>query len=133
MQWYGEELMSCADKIILNNMKFFGYHGVLPEEQEKGQNFFIDVEMFTNTKRAGLSDNLEETIHYGEVFEIIEEITINKKFRLIERLAEVISLEILSRYEKIDKIIVRVRKPDAPIKGDFDWAGVEIERDRNDL
>ena len=125
--------MSCKDKIILSNMKFYAYHGVYTEEQEKGQNFYIDVEMFTDTKKAGLSDNLEDTINYGEVYGIIKDINTKDKFQLIEKLADYISKEILSRFIEIEKIIVRVRKPDAPINGDFDWAGIEVERDRNDL
>jgi 7,8-dihydroneopterin aldolase/epimerase/oxygenase len=125
--------MNSKDKILLNNMKFFGYHGVFPEEQEKGQNFFIDVELFTDIKKAGLTDNLEDTINYGEVYGIIKKVTTTNKFRLIEKLTESISREILSSYKTIDKVIVRVRKPDAPIEGEFDWAGVEVERDRNDL
>ena len=125
--------MSCKDKIILSNMKFYGYHGVLPEEREKGQNFFIDAEMFTDIKKSGLSDNLGDTMDYSEVYNVIKNITTNKKFRLIEKLADNISREILSEFKEIDKIIVRVRKPDAPIDGELDWAGVEVERDRNDL
>jgi 7,8-dihydroneopterin aldolase/epimerase/oxygenase len=125
--------MSGSDKILLNNMKFYGYHGVLLQEQEKGQNFYIDVEIITDIKRAGTSDCLEDTIDYGKVYEIIKNVTINNKFRLIEKLAHNISLEILSEFETIEKIIVRVRKPDAPIDGEFDWAGDEIERNRNDL
>jgi 7,8-dihydroneopterin aldolase/epimerase/oxygenase len=125
--------MGSLDKIILSNMKFYGYHGVMPQEQENGQNFFIDVEMFTDIEKPGLSDNLEDTIDYSEVYGVIKNITTNEKFRLIEKLADNISREILLRFEKIDKIIVRVRKPDAPIDGEFDWAGVQVERDRNDL
>ena len=85
----------------------------IPEEQEKGQNFYIDVEMFTETKKAGLSDNLEDTINYGEVYGIIKDINTKNKFQLIEKLADYISKEILSRFIEIEKIIVRVRKPDA--------------------
>ena len=65
-------VMSNYDKILLNNMKFYAYHGVLPEEQEKGQNFYIDVEIDYSTKKAGLSDNLEDTIDYSLVYEIIK-------------------------------------------------------------
>lgn len=125
--------MKNKDKIILSNLKFYAYHGVFAEEQEKGQNFFIDVEMFFNIKKAGNSDNLEDTIDYGKVYDIIKNINMHNKFKLIEKLAESISVEILSIFKEIEKIIVRVRKPDAPINGEFDWAGVEIERDRNDL
>ena len=125
--------MSCKDKIILKNMKFFAYHGVLEKEQLEGQYFYIDVEMFMDIKKAGLSDHLEDTINYGEVYEIVKKVTINNKFQLLEKLADQVYREILSTYGEMEKILVRVRKPDAPIDGEFDWAGVEIERDRNDL
>lgn len=120
-----------TDKIILKNMKFFGYHGVFPEEQEKGQHFYIDVEMCTDLKKAGATDNLEDTIDYSAVYNIVKEITETKRFRLIERLADIISREILSRHESISEILVRVRKPEAPIGGELDWAEVEIKRLRN--
>lgn len=125
--------MISKDKIILKNLKFYAYHGVFLEEQEKGQNFYIDVEMYTDIKKAGISDELEDTVHYGEVYDIIKDINTNKKFKLIEKLADSISREILSKFKEIEKIKVQVRKPEAPINGEFDWAGVEIERDRNDL
>lgn len=121
------------DKITLKNMKFFAYHGVLPEEQINGQNFFIDVEMFADVKKAGKTDELEDTVNYGAVFGIVESVAKNNKFRLIEKLADSISREILSSYKIINRTIVRVRKPDAPIDGEFDWAEVEVERIRDDL
>ncbi len=121
------------DKITLKNMKFYGYHGVLPEEQEKGQYFFIDVEMVADLKKAGQTDNLEETIDYSRVFETVREIAENRKYRLIERLGDSISREILSTYEGIDELTIRIRKPDAPMGGELDWAEIEIKRSKNDL
>ena len=119
------------DKIVLKNMKFYGYHGVYPEEREKGRYFHIDVEMFADLKKPGATDNLEDTVDYSDVYNIIKEITETKKFRLIERLADTISREILSRHEKISGITVRVRKPEAPVGGELDWAEIEIKRFRN--
>lgn len=119
------------DKILMKNLKFFGYHGVLEEEQLKGQNFYIDVEMCTDLEKACCSDNLQHTVDYSAVYDIIKYITENNKFRLVEKLAGSISGEILSRYREIDEITVRVRKPEAPINGEFDWVGVEITRGRN--
>lgn len=116
------------DKIEIRNMKLYGYHGVLSEEREKGQYFIIDVEIFFNLKNAGISDELVETIDYSKVFDIIKNINKNNKFRLIERFAHVISQEILSTFGGINSIIVRVKKPDAPIDGEFEWVGIEIER-----
>ncbi|HOM01879.1 MAG TPA: dihydroneopterin aldolase [Acetivibrio sp.] len=121
------------DKIILKDMKFYGYHGVFPEEREKGQNFYIDVEAFLDLKKAGETDDLEETVDYSKIYDIIKNINENNKFRLIERFAHIISREILSTFRQIDWVVVRVRKPDAPIEGEFEWVGVEIERFSNEI
>lgn len=135
MLWFAEVICEefMKDKIILKNMKFYGYHGVLPKEQEEGQFFFIDVEMYTDLSAAGRTDDLLDTVDYSKVFEIAREITEKRKFRLIETLAYNISGEILSRFQMLNTVIIRVRKPDAPIPGEFDWAEVEIERSRNEV
>jgi len=120
-----------TDKILLKGMKFYGYHGVYPEEQAKGQYFIIDVEMLADLKKAGETDDLEKTIDYSRVYYTIKDIAEGKKFKLIEMLADVISREIISKYEMVKGVKVTVKKPDAPIEGEFDWVGVEIERFRN--
>lgn len=120
------------DKIILKNMKFFAYHGVLEEERLNGQYFFVDTVMSVDLKQAGKTDELGDTVDYSAVYNIIKDITENNKFRLIECLADNISREIMSRYKNIKEILVHVRKPDAPIGGELDWAEVEITRTDND-
>lgn len=120
------------DKIVLKDIKLYGYHGVFPEERENGQKFFIDIEAFADLRKAGESDDLSQTVDYSKIYDIIKYINNNNKFRLIERFAHVISREILSTFEEITEIIVRVRKPDAPIEGDFAWVAVEIKRSRNE-
>jgi dihydroneopterin aldolase len=117
----------------MKNMKFFGYHGVYLQEQSEGQDFIIDVEMHLDLRKPGNTDNLEDTIDYSKVYDLIGQISKGNKFRLVERLADVISREILSRYKEISEITVCVKKPEAPINGEFDWVGVEIERSRDDL
>jgi dihydroneopterin aldolase len=114
-------------------MKFYGYHGVLPEEQENGQDFYIDVEMSLDLKKPGKTDELSDTVNYAEVYGIIKYVTKSYKFRLIEKLAERISREILSSYDKIYEIMVRVKKPEAPLTGEFDMVGVEVRRKREEL
>ncbi|NMB96723.1 MAG: dihydroneopterin aldolase [Clostridiaceae bacterium] len=121
------------DKIILKNMKFYAYHGVLPEERMRGQYFIIDVELYTNLLLAGNSDNLEHTVNYAEVYDDIKNITLHNRFMLIERLAESIAQFILNKYKNVEKTKILVKKPQAPIKGEFDWMGVEIERSRKHL
>jgi dihydroneopterin aldolase / 2-amino-4-hydroxy-6-hydroxymethyldihydropteridine diphosphokinase len=116
------------DKITLKNMKFYAYHGVFDEEQENGQDFFVDVELFADLREPGYSDVLAHTLDYGEAYEIIKNVTLSNKFKLIEKLAQSIADAMLSRFAAIDSIVVRVRKPNAPINGEFDYMEVEISR-----
>lgn len=120
------------DKIILSNLGFYGYHGVLNEEKVLGQKFFIDVELFLNTKKAGKDDDMNQSVSYADVYTIIKEITENKKFDLIEALAENIASEVLEKFRLVNSIMVRVKKPEAPVNGIFDYFAVEIRRDKNE-
>lgn len=119
------------DKIILRNMKFYAYHGVLPEENKLGQNFYIDLDIYRSLEQAGKNDDLDQSINYGEVYKIVEEITTENTFKLIEKLASEIAKTLLLSFD-IDKIWIRVKKPEAPINGNFDFVGVEIVRKRSD-
>jgi 7,8-dihydroneopterin aldolase/epimerase/oxygenase len=125
------------DKIIIKNMRFFAYHGVLDKEKANGQDFIIDAELSLDLKKPGNTDDLNDTADYSTVYGIIRNITENNKFRLIEKLADSIAREILSRFKEIVKIIIQVRKPDAPIadarkSGGFDYVAVEVTRFAND-
>ena len=120
------------DKIILKDMAFYGYHGLLKEESVLGQKFFIDIEIETDTKEAGINDDFTKTINYAEVYEITREFTEDKRFNLIEALAENIASEILNRFDIAHSVMVRIRKKEAPVKGIFDYMGVEIRRYQNE-
>jgi dihydroneopterin aldolase len=122
-----------VDKILIKDIKLYGYHGVLDKEREIGQNFYIDIEMAVDLKAAGITDDLGNTVDYSKVYDIINNINERNKFRLIESFAHNISEEVLKAFDKIKEIMVRVRKPDAPIDGDFGWVGVEIKRSRENV
>ncbi len=119
------------DKIIMKNLCFYGYHGVLPEENKLGQKFFIDVELYVNLKTAGISDDVEDTVNYAEAYAIVKEITENQQYKLIEALAENIADTILNKFQTVEEIEIQVRKPEAPVKGIYDYFAVEIRRKRN--
>ena len=115
------------DRISLKNMVFFGYHGVLPAEQELGQRFMIDVCLYTDLAPAGKSDDLTQTVNYAEVYDVVKDITENRRFKLIEALAEEIAGHILDRFP-VQQVAVTVRKPSAPVAGIFDYAEVSVTR-----
>lgn len=120
------------DKILLQGMAFFGYHGVLPEENRLGQKFFVDIELYLDLKNAGRGDDLNSSINYGEVYEQVKDIVENRRFKLIEALAEEISSHLFNNYSILKEVMVRVRKPEAPVPGIYDYFGVEIQRKRDE-
>lgn len=119
------------DKIILKNLAFYGYHGVLAEENTLGQKFYVDIELYLNLKKAGMSDNIEDTISYAQVYEKVKNIVENKRFNLLEALAENIALTILDHDCQINQVFVQLRKPEAPVNGIYDYFAVEIRRKQN--
>ncbi len=119
------------DKIIMKNLAFFGYHGVLKEENVLGQKFFVDVDLYADLKKAGISDEVTDTIHYGEVYNIVKDIVENRRFKLLEALAENLASIVLDKFPLVNEIGVQIRKPEAPVNGIYDYFGVEIRRKRD--
>jgi dihydroneopterin aldolase len=119
------------DKIIVKNIKAYGYHGALSEENILGQNFYADVVLYKSLQKAGLTDDLDASISYVDVYYDVEDIIKNKRFKLIEMLAETIARTLLTKYS-IVKVDVEIRKPGAPINGSFDYVGVGITREGKD-
>ena len=117
--------------IRLNNMNFYGYHGIYDFEKEQGTNFEIDLELFTPLTKSSKSDNIEDTINYEDVYEQVKKAFGSKSYFLLEKLADSISRSIFEEY-KIDKLIIRVRKINAPLNGELDSVEIEIKRKRTD-
>lgn len=118
------------DKVVMKNLGFYGYHGAMKEENVLGQRFFFDVELTCNLPAAGKTDRVEDTVHYGEVYETIKDIVENRTYNLIEKVAEEIAQAIFERFEKVKEVDILVKKPSAPVAGVFDYMGVHVRRKR---
>jgi dihydroneopterin aldolase len=118
-----------TDRILLEGMLFQGTHGVYAEEQLQPQPFDVDVELALNLQPAGLSDDLEQTVDYGRVFEICRQIVESTRFNLVEALAEAIAQELLSEFP-VSEVVVRIRKPNVRLGGTLRAAGIEVRRRR---
>lgn len=116
------------DKLIMEDIQLYGYHGVLPEENRLGQNFIVSIEAELDLKAAGSSDNLDETINYAEVYEEIKNVVQHTQYQLIEAVAEAIAKNLLLVYPEIKQIKVRVKKPNPPFEIYFSGVTVEITR-----
>ena len=111
-------------------MQFTARHGVHEWEQTQTQPFEVDVELVRDLQRAGLEDDLDQTIDYGRVYEATRQIVESTSFKLLEALAEAISHELLADFD-VNEVVVRVRKPNVRLSGPLDYAGVEITRRRS--
>lgn len=116
------------EQIVIKNLKVFAHHGVLPEEKEKGQYFYVSATLETDLKEAGHSDDLRDTVNYAEVTDLITCMMTGESFNLIETVADLIAKEILITYPAVRKAEVTVSKPDAPIDAQFETVLVTAER-----
>lgn len=120
------------DQIFLEGMIFYGYHGVHDEEQRLGQRFVIDVRVDCDLRVAGRADDPAQTVSYSDLYRVTRDIVEGPPRRLIEAVAESIAEAILSQFAPIERVVVTVRKPEAPIKGSvLAGAGVTIIRRRD--
>lgn len=118
------------DHIRLLGMRFYGYHGALEAERELGQRFVIDVELGLDLRAAGESDDLARTVNYAKVFKQVRDVAEGPPHALLESVAEHIAGRILSVFETVEEVRVRVHKSKVPIAGILEAAEVEIVRSR---
>lgn len=118
------------DKIYLNEMEFYGYHGVLAEETRLGQRFRVSLALEVDLKEAGVYDDINKTVNYAEVYDLCKEIVEGETYKLIEAVAERIASQILEKFSLVKRLTVTVIKPDPPIRGHYESVAVEITREQ---
>jgi len=123
--------MTADDRIILRGMTFLGRHGATLDERMEPQPFEVDVELWTDLDRPAETDELPDTIDYGNVFTLAARVVEEQSFRLIEALAGTIADGVLES-TGARRVVVRVRKPRAPLPGPFETVEVTVRRPRDD-
>lgn len=116
------------DEIRIQDLEIYCHHGVLKEENVLGQKFLVSLTLFTDTRKAGCSDDLSFSIDYAEVSHFVERQMKEKNYQLIEAAAEHLAEDILLEYLSVKKIRVELKKPWAPILLPLDTVSVCIER-----
>ena len=119
-----------SDKIILSDLAFYGYHGVMLEENKLGQRFRIDLECAIDLQAAGNSDDVKDTVSYAEIYYLVEQATKDTRYKLIEALAQHIVDILFAKFPAFSSIKVRVRKPEAPVEATNGEFAIEIIRKR---
>jgi dihydroneopterin aldolase len=122
--------MTSHGVIRIKNAVFYAYHGVGKDEQNLGGKFEVDVDLKTDFSAAVKSDSLRQTINYEEVYSLVKTLVNEKKYYLIETLAETIADGVIEKFSNVNEVSVRLRKPHPPVKGVVDYVEVEVTRNR---
>jgi len=121
--------MNNQDIVSLEGMRFYAYHGVFEEERTIGNHYVVDVSIHTSFQQAADSDELEGTINYGEVYEVVKQI-MAVPTQLLETLAGRMVQQIFNRFESAQAITVSVAKKQPPIGGLADQSRITMQRQR---
>jgi len=115
------------DRILLQGVQFYGYHGIYDEERRLGQRFLVDVELRLDVSGAASADDVSAAIDYGQVHALVLEVGTQHKFKLLETLATRIASAILERFP-IRSVTVRATKPAPALPGALAGVSVEVTR-----
>lgn len=116
------------DRITIKNLEIFANHGVFPEENILGQKFVVSAVLYTDTRKAGHTDELEYSIHYGDVCHFIKNFVEGHTCKLLERVVEQLAERLLLSYPLLWQVDLQIQKPWAPIGLPLDTVSVEISR-----
>lgn len=112
--------------IILHEMKFYSYHGVLPQENTVGAEYKVSLDIETDFSEAAATDNLDGTINYADIHEAVKE-EMNIPAKLLEHLAYRISKRMFTDFPTIKSIDITIFKENPPMGADCKNVGVKVK------
>lgn len=116
--------------IKLTNIRTYSYHGCLTEEAAIGSDYRVDLEIKTELRKSALSDQLEDTVDYVFLNQVVkEEMAI--RAQLLEQVAHRIIVRVFKESAAVSRILIRVSKINPPIGGDVEMVTIEMEEYRN--
>jgi 7,8-dihydroneopterin aldolase/epimerase/oxygenase len=121
--------VSGDDRIVLRGLRVRGHHGVFEYERREGQDFLVDLVVWLDLAAAVGSDDLADTLHYGELAERVAAIVAGPPVNLIEVVAGRVADEVLTD-ARVQAVEVTVHKPQAPIPQDVADVAVVVHRTR---
>jgi len=119
-----------SDLLTLSRMRFFGHHGVLPEEVAAGQDFEVTVKLELPLAEAGRADDLALTIDYRQVHETVRPVMEGPPRKLVEALAEACAGALLERFPAVRAVEIEVLKPRPPVDFVSDGLSIRLRRER---
>lgn len=118
------------DKLIIQGAPFLCNIGISPKERKLKQEIIIDAELFLDIKRAAQKDNIKNAVNYSKVYDLIKKTVEEKKYKLIETMAEDTARGVLKNFD-IRKVLIKIRKPSALADKNVKYVAVEVLREKN--
>ncbi len=119
-----------SDRIKVSRIAIYAHHGLHPEEARLGQRFFVSLDCALDLGEAARNDDWHASVCYAELTERATRVTLDRRFRTIEGLADAIATDVLATFPLVDAVTVQVEKPGAPVPAIIDGVMVEITRRR---
>lgn len=129
MKYINKKTSQDYDQIKITDLEVFANHGVFSEENKLGQKFLVSAVLYTDTRKAGKTDDLTASIHYGEVSAFITKYMKEHTYQLLERVAETLAEEMLKSISGLCKINLEIKKPWAPVGLPLKTVSVKISRE----
>ena len=117
-------------KIKLNEMVFYGYHGVHVEERKLGQRFVVSLVLYTDNALDSKIHHLDDTVDYTKVYGNVKEIMETHQFQLLESCANTIADKLLKEFPLIERLKICIQKPSVPIQGSLKSVEVVLNKNR---
>ena len=121
--------VASTDRIVLRGLRGHGFHGVYDAERATGQPFVVDVELVLDLRPAAASDEVTDTVHYGELAARVVAVVEGEPVALLETLAQRVA-DVCLADQRVVETTVTVHKPEAPVPVAFDDVAVTIVRRR---
>ena len=111
--------------ILLENVKFYAFHGVLPQERKVGNDYQVSLPIGYDISRAMVSDDVNDTLNYAEVYQLLSQ-EMSVPSALLERVAGRIGDRLFRKFPAIQSIDLTIIKVNPPMGADSEGAGVEV-------
>lgn len=118
-------MTTTSSHIFLENVHFYAYHGVAPQETLVGNEFIISLTLKVDFGRATETDEVTDTVSYADVYEVLkEEMAVPSK--LLEHVCGRIVRRLFHDFAEIEEVSIQLGKRNPPMGADIDTAGVEM-------
>lgn len=118
-----------TDRVDLTGIEVYAKHGVLEFEQSQAQIFVVDVTAYIDLSVPGTSDDLDDTLDYGELALEVREVVGSESYALIERVATSVA-DVVLAHKRVERAVVTIHKPNAPVEVAFSDISVTVDRTR---